>query len=245
LVVPSVKYHLPRLGEAFRDTEYRHTTGRLAAAWGDAPLLVENDFSPTLAGDALAQDRAQILRWLAEVPERIRAASPIPVRIAVKVMNAQFDARFQLAMLDAAQGADTLVAFNRLFDTERGVAYGGWELSERNLAVLDAYAERGGSKRANGPSLVGTGNVGSGRMVLEYAHRGCESVALHTFFQLPLSHYPATHGSRTQRALHALVFAPGDGLIAAMLELESLGRLARRDGELHFLDLATRAYHER
>ena len=244
LVVPSVKYHLPRLGEAFRDTEYRHTTGRLAAAWGDAPLLVEKDFSPTLAGDALAQDRTQILRWLAEVPERIRAASPIPVRIAVKVMNAQFDARFQLAMLDAAQGADTLVAFNRLFDTERGVAYGGWDLSERNLAVLDAYAERGGSKRANGPSLVGTGNVGSGRMVLEYARRGCESVALHTFFQLPLSHYPATHGSRTQRALHALVFAPGDGLIAAMLELESLGRLARRDGELHFLDLATRAYHQ-
>lgn len=243
LVVPSVKYHLPRLGEAFRDSEYRHTTGQLAAAWGEAPLLVEKDFSPTLAGDALAQDRAQIVRWLAEVPERIRAASPIPVRIAVKVMNAQFDPRFQLAMLDAAQGADALVAFNRLFDAERGVAYGGWELSDRNLAVLDAYAKRDVRGAGTGPSLVGTGNVCSGRMVLEYARRGCESVALHTFFQLPLSHYPATHGSRTQRALHALVFAPEDGLVAGMLELESQGRLARRDGELHFLDLGAHAYH--
>jgi len=35
LVVPSVKYHLPRLAEAFRDGEYRHTTRRLAAAWGE------------------------------------------------------------------------------------------------------------------------------------------------------------------------------------------------------------------
>jgi dihydroorotate dehydrogenase len=243
LVVPSVKYHLPRLGEAFRDSEYHHTTGRLAAAWADAPLLVEKDFSPTLAGDALADDRAQILRWLAEVPERIRAASPIPVRIAVKVMNARFDTRFQLAMLDAARGADTLVAFNRLFDAERGVAYGGWELSDRNLAVLDQYADHGVSGAAHSPSLVGTGNVCSGRMVLDYARRGCESVALHTLFQLPLSHYPATHGSRTQRALHALVFAPGDGLIAGMLELETQGRLARRDGELHFLDLVAHAYH--
>jgi hypothetical protein len=243
LVVPSVKYHLPRLAEAFRESEYRHTTARLATAWADAPLLVEKDFSPTLAGDALAEDRAQILRWLAEVPERIRAASPIPVRIAVKVMNARFDPRFQLAMLDAARGADTLVAFNRLFDAERGVAYGGWELSDRNLAVLDQYADSGASGAAHGPSLVGTGNVGSGRMTLEYARRGCESVAVHTFFQLPLSHYPATHGSRTQRALHALVFTPGDGLIAGMLELEAQGRLARRDGELHFLDLVAHAYH--
>ena len=34
LAVPSVKYHLPRLDEPFRDAEYRHTTGRLAEAWG-------------------------------------------------------------------------------------------------------------------------------------------------------------------------------------------------------------------
>src|SRR3989475_1025111 len=37
LVVPSVKYHLPKLHEPFRDGEYRFTTQSLAAAWGDGP----------------------------------------------------------------------------------------------------------------------------------------------------------------------------------------------------------------
>src|SRR5436309_13186767 len=85
LVVPSVKYHLPRLEEPFRDGEYRYTTRFLADAWGAGapPLLVEKDFSPTLAGDALAGDRDQIMRWLREVPGRIRAAAPRAVRLAV------------------------------------------------------------------------------------------------------------------------------------------------------------------
>src|SRR5438093_13638021 len=87
LVVPSVKYHLPRLAEPFREDEYRHTTTLLAEAWEEPPLLLEKDFSPTLAGDALADDRAQVLRWLREVPARIRAASPIPVRVAAKLIT--------------------------------------------------------------------------------------------------------------------------------------------------------------
>ena len=240
LVVPSVKYHLPRLDEPFRDAEYRHTTGRLARAWGTPPLLVEKDFSPTLAGDALADDRAQILRWLREVPGRIRAASPLPVRVAVKLMNARFDDGFQLDMMHAASEADTLVCFNRLFDAERGLAYGGWDLSDRNLRVLGTQLTPGASPGF--PGLVGTGNIHSGRLILDYARRGCESVELHTFFQLPLSQYPATHGSRTQLALHALVFTPGDGLIAAMLDLEARGEIERRDGELHFLDVRAHAH---
>ena len=239
LLVPSVKYHLPRLDEPFRDAEYRHTTMRLAQAWGTAPLFVEKDFSPTLAGDALADDRAQILRWLREVPGRIRAASPLPVRVAVKLMNARFDDAFQLDMMRAASEADALVCFNRLFDAERGVAYGGWDLSDRNLRVLDRLTP-GASPRF--PALVGTGNICSGRLMLDYARRGCESVELHSFFQLPLSQYPATHGSRTQRALHALLFAPEDGLIAGMLALAARGELERRDGELHFLDLRAHAH---
>src|SRR5205814_2313588 len=64
LAVPSVKYHLPRLEEPFRDDEYAFTTRALAAAWGQPPLLLEKDFSPTLAGDALADEKAQVLRWL-------------------------------------------------------------------------------------------------------------------------------------------------------------------------------------
>jgi len=239
LVVPSVKYHLPRLDEPFRDGEYGFTTTALATAWGEPPLLLEKDFSPTLAGDALADDRAQIVRWLREVPGRVRAHAP--VRLAMKLMNARFDDDFQLEMLRAASGADALVVFNRLFDETQGVAYGGWDLSDRNLRVLDrAHAEvpvSPGFRPGLVKPLSGTGNVGSGRMVLEYARRGCSSVQLHTFFQLPLSEYPATHGSRTQRALHKLIFDPSDGLIAGLLDLEERGELERRDGELRFLDL--------
>ncbi|HKW40987.1 MAG TPA: hypothetical protein VJN39_07055 [Gemmatimonadales bacterium] len=240
LVVPSVKYHLPRLTEPFREGEYRYTTGQLAAASRDAPLCLEKDFSPTLAGDPLADDRAQILRWLEEVPRRIKQAAPFPVRVAVKLMNARFDDAFQLDMMRAASGADALVCFNRLFDDARSVAYGGWDLSDRNLRVLDAFAVEPSDRPT--VHLTGTGNICSGDMILEYGRRGCESVQLHTCFQLPLSQYPASAGSRTARALHALVFHPAHGLVAGMLRLESQGVLERRDGMLHFLDVGGHAH---
>ncbi len=232
LTVPSVKYHLPRLDEPFRDDEYAFTTKALARSWGESPLLLEKDFSPTLAGDALADEKQQILRWLREVPPRIRAHGD--VRLALKLMNARFDDDFQREMVDAASGADALVVFNRLFDVTAGVAYGGQELSDRNLRVLDRPSDRPTVR-----PLSGTGNIHSGRMIVEYALRGCSSVQLHTFFQLPLEEYPATDGSRTQRALHTLIFDPRDGLITVMLEREAAGALERRNGELHFLDLQT------
>jgi len=242
LAVPSVKYHLPRLAEPFRDAEYAYTTRALAEAWREAPLLLEKDFSPTLAGDQLSDEKAQILRWLREVPARIR--SHAPVRLAMKLMNARFDDDFQREMMDAAGGADALVVFNRLFDSAAGVAYGGPELSDRNLRVLDSYRPQPSSTVPYG-RLSGTGNINSGRMIVEYALRGCSSVQLHTFFQLPLEEYPATEGSRTQRALHALIFDPREGLIAVMLEREAAGLLSRRGGELHFLDLLPDAYRRR
>jgi len=231
LTVPSVKYHLPRLDEPFRDAEYTYTTRALATAWGESPLPLEKDFSPTLAGDRLADERQQILRWLREVPQHIRAHAD--VRLSMKLMNARFDDDFQREMMEAAGEADALVVFNRLFDAEQGLAYGGPELSERNLRVLDRASDRPTVR----PSLSGTGNIHSGRMIVEYALRGCSSVQLHTFFQLPLEEYPASDGSRTQRALHALIFDPRDGLIAVMLEREGSGSLERHGGELLFLDL--------
>ena len=233
LAVPSVKYHLPRLDEPFRDAEYAYTTRALVTAWGEAPLLLEKDFSPTLAGDRLADEKQQILRWLREVPQRIRAHGD--VRLAMKLMNARFDDDFQREMMDAARDADALVVFNRLYDSGAGVAYGGPELSDRNLRVLARLTP---DASPGIPELCGTGNISSGRMIVEYALRGCSSVQLHTFFQLPLEEYPATDGSRTQRALHVLIFDPRDGLIAVMLEREAAGALERRGGELHFLDLA-------
>ncbi len=231
LIIPSVKYHLPRLGEDFRDEEYRYTTRALAQAWGKTAVLVEVDFSPTLAADPLADEPDQVLRWLREVPRRVRAAAPFGARVALKLMNARFDDPFQVTMMAAAADADALVVFNRLFDGKQGVAYGGWDLSDRNLRVLDAYSAVRRTNRPS-PSLCGTGNVNSGRMILEYARRGCEAVQVHTLFQLPLDDYPATAGSRTERVLHLLVFDPRDGLIAAMLD----GGCAR------FLELAERAH---
>jgi hypothetical protein len=224
LVVPSVKYHLPRLDEPFRDGEYRYTTQALERAWGwgEPPLVLEVDFSPTLAGDPLASEGEQILRWVREMPRRVRAAGPPDVRVALKLMNARFDDDFQVAMVEAARDADAIVVFNRLFDAERRVAYGGWDLSDRNLRVLD---------RARHPHMTGTGNIVSGRMILEYARRGCESVQLHTLFQLPLDRYPATAGSRSARVLHLLLFDPDEGLIAGMLD----------GGHSRFLDLAEHA----
>jgi hypothetical protein len=236
LAVPSVKYHLPRLDEPFRASEYQHTTRRLAEAWGEGELPLEKDFSPTLAGDPLADERARILRWLREVPREIRsAAGATPLRLGVKLMNGRFDDGFQREMMAATAGADALVCFNRLWDPAAEVAYGGWDLSARNLRVLrEARAEPAAGARM---PLVGTGNVCSGRVVLDYARAGCESVELHTFLQLPLREYPATGGSRTQRALHVLLFHPVDGLVAGMLELETAGVLHRHGGELRFLDL--------
>src|SRR5881396_3216807 len=234
LTVPSVKYQLPRLDEPFRDAEYAFTTSALAKAWGESPLLLEKDFSPTLAGDPLADEKPQILRWLREVPQRIRAHAD--VRLAMKLMNARFDDDFQRDMMNAAEGADALVCFNRLFDADKGVAYGGPDLSQRNIRVLDSYRPLP-SLTVPYRRLSGTGNIHSGRLIVEYATRGCSSVQVHTFFQLPLEEYPATDGSRTQRALHALIFDPRDGLIAVLLEREAAGTLARRGGELRFLDL--------
>ena len=236
VAVPSVKYHLPRLNEQFRREEYGFTTERLCSAWGEGELMLEKDFSPTLAGNELAEEREQILRWLREVPGEIRAAAgAVPVKLALKLMNARFDDDFQLRMLEAAGSADALVVFNRLWDPVQAVAFGGYDLSDRNLRVLRAARETKLPK----PPLVGTGNMCTGRLLLEYARLGCESVQLHTFFQLPLSEYPATDGSRPQRALHALLFHPSEGLIAGMLDLEDHGVIERSGAELRFLDLLT------
>jgi hypothetical protein len=238
LVLPSVKYHLPRLGVPFVETEYGFTTAALAAAWGEAPLLLEKDFSPTLAGDALAEDQAQILRWLRETPRLIRRVSPIETRVSVKLMNARFADDFQHEMMLAAAGADALVCFNRLFDVEQGVAYGGIDLLERNLRILRSFSRLGGDPdQPPFPGLCGTGGISSGRDVLAYAQAGCEAVQLHTYFQLPLDEYSARSGSRTQRALHQLVFHPQSGLLAELWRLEQQGAIHRRGGELHFLDL--------
>lgn len=243
-VVPSVKYHLPSAdGEAFRADEYLYTTRALLDTWRQAGrddrMPLEKDFSPTLAGDARADRRETILRWLRGVPTLVHAAAPNAVALGIKLMNARFDDAFQSSMLDAVSGPDTgvdfVVAFNRLFDLERGVAFGGPALSRRNLRVLDAYRA---SPSAAPRELSATGDVSSGRRAIEYALRGATSVQLHTFFQLPRSEYRSTAASRSAAAMHELVLHPERGLMAWMLHLAECGTLAPRDGLLQWVDIA-------
>lgn len=238
-VIPSVKYHLPPDGDYRRD-EYQHTTRTLAEAWarhwGDAPLWVEKDFSPTLAGDPLADDRDRIFQWVRDVPGLIAGAIDHPVRVGLKLMNALFDEAFQVEMLAGVGAARPtpayVVAFNRLYDVERGVAFGGWDLSERNLAVLRVAQAQGLPL----PPLSGTGNICSGRVMLDYALAGCRTGQVHTFFQVPRAEYLARGGGRTARALHTLLLHPEDGLVPWLWHLADAGRIEPVAGELRFRD---------
>ena len=139
---------------------------------------------------------------------------------------ALFDDGFQLRLLEllhavpAAQRVKFFVYANRLYDARRefrgkvGIACGGPDLSDRNLRVLDRWA-------AGGEMLpcVGTGNIHSGKMAVQYLLRGCTSFAMHTLFQLPAGEFRMTRGARTERALHRLLFDPNDGFIIWMAHL--------------------------
>lgn len=246
LIVPSCKYHLPTPDEDFwKEGEYQYTTKQILAAWragGDCelPMPIEKDFSPTLAGSDRSAQQAKILEWLLTVPGLMREAvsSPAQIRVGLKLFNALFSDEFQLDMLRAVHGAgenrpDYFIYGNRLFDPERefdgkrGIAYGGPDLSDRNLRVLSRFQQE--KENAGGALLEwsATGDICSGKMALEYALRGATSFQLHTFFQLPGREYTATVGNKTQKALHELYFHPQTGLIVWMHHLAKKFNLPR------------------
>ena len=241
-IVPSVKYHLPVRGEPFRLAEYEHTTTQLIEVWNRAgrggDLILEKDFSPTLAGDQRSDDLSGVLRWLERVPGLIVSAGRGCVQLGVKVMNGMAGDEFQIAMLKTLMGAEPvpafLIVFNRLFDSAKGVAFGGWDLSNRNLRVLDMAHQRGLWLPPPPLPLSATGNICSGRMMLEYALRGCENGQVHTFFQLPRSEYTATGGNRSAAALHTLLLHPSEGLVPWLWHLHESGSLEEVDGLLQF-----------
>src|SRR6266576_7322466 len=239
-VVPSCKYHLPRNDEGeWKIGEYQYTTRRLLEVWKqhgshDFAMPIEKDFSPTLAGSDRAAQKHIILQWLMRVTGLIRHASPAPIKVGLKVFNAVFDDAFQLEMLrainqrcEAEDVPDFLVYGNRLFDPNRefdgvsGIAYGGPDLSERNLAVLGnmrALEQLGQIPICLLP-ISATGNIVTGRIATEYLLCGASSFQVHTFFQLPSSEYKMRTGSKTARALHELYFHPEEGLLAWLLHL--------------------------
>jgi hypothetical protein len=222
-VAPSVKYHLPGPGETeWRAGEYLFTTGRLLEVWqatarGGA-MPIEKDFSPTLAGADRAQQKDTVLGWLRSVTSLIRSgATGRRLCVGLKVFNALFEDEFQvemlrtLAALEGAARPDFLIYANRLFDPRRGVAYGGPDLSDRNLEVL--------LRAPRSYPLSATGDIHSGRTAAAYLLRGASSFQIHTFFQLHEREYRMKSGNKTACALYELLFHPHDGFIAAMLEL--------------------------
>jgi hypothetical protein len=262
LVVPSVKYHLPNPGEtAWRTDEYQVTTRAILDAFHSAggawPMPLEKDFSPTLAGSDRAATRASVIEWIRRVPGLIRAAAPDPgqIRVGLKLFNSLDDDAFQLSLLAEALGApeppDFLVYANRLFNLNRiheghrGVAYGGPDLSNRNLRILAAlrHAQDDGTLPRLQPEISATGNIHSGRIAIEYALRGCTSFQIHTLFQLPASEYSCLKGTKVQRSLHRLYFDPHDGFIVWALHAARCLGLSRSDGSVHFLDLARAGGH--
>jgi len=243
LVVPSCKYHLPSAAEQlWKVGEYEYTTRCLIDVWQkhhpDAPMLIEKDFSPTLAGSDRAAQAEMIIEWLTRVTSLIRrGAAPATVRIGLKVFNAILDDAFQLEMLRAINEKclgdavpDFLVYANRLFDPDRefdgvrGIAYGGPDLSARNLSVLAQLRllERQGLIPACKLPISATGNIVSGRIAAEYLLRGASSFQMHTFFQLPSGEYSMKTGGKTARALLELYFHPEEGLLAWLLHLRRL-----------------------
>jgi hypothetical protein len=277
VVVPSVKYHLPAPGDIkWQVEEYSFATHAILEAFASAggaspgPMPLEKDFSPTLAGCDRAAQRAIVLEWIRRVPSLIRSAAASAslggVRVGLKLFNSLEGDDFQLAMLAEAHRLSTrpdfLVYANRLFDPDRvfegktGVAYGGPDLSDRNLRLLSALrAAQTQSRRREWPrdeigievdspplEISGTGDIHSGRIAVEYALRGCTSFQIHTLFQLPASEYAMRVGTKVERAIHRLYFDPTDGFIVwAFHAARRLGIVSDAAGcMLRFLDLAER-----
>lgn len=255
-VIPSCKYHLPQPGEAYDEREYRFTTKSLLSVWrkvmGNTPMPLEQDFSPTLSGSDRNTDGQNIIEWLIKVPINVKKwCDDGEIFLGLKLMNALYDDEFQVQMLKTiAQpdcAADYAVTFNRLFDPDKvfegkkGVAYGGWDLSDRNLRVLSAFREweyESGAAVRDVP-LSATGNINSGRLMVEYGLRGCQNGQMHTYFQLPLKNYRSRVGTRVQKALHELYFNPENGLIVTMLWLKEKKGINSEDGLIKWEDVYT------
>jgi len=242
-VVPSCKYHLPRSDEVeWKLGEYHYTTRCLLDVWQQhgppgMEMPIEKDFSPTLAGSDRAAQKHIILQWLTQVSGFMRQAVPTRIKVGLKLFNAIVDDAFQLEMLRAinegCEGGDVpdfLIYGNRLFDPDRefdgvrGVAYGGPDLSDINLAVLARMRalEYVGQVPICLIPISGTGNIVTGRIAAEYLLRGASSFQIHTYFQLPSSEYKMRTGSKTARALHELYFHPQEGLLAWLLHLRRM-----------------------
>ncbi len=235
LIVPSCKYNLPKPEETeWKRSEYRHTNSQLENVWRKHSTLampLEKDFSPTLAGDGnFSREKENILRWLSEITNIVRGNAN-DVSIGLKIFNAGFEDDFQLEMLRTIEHSapDHIIYGNRLFDPNKvyegkqGVAYGGPDLSSRNLWALNKTRMGGNSLQVSA-----TGNIVNGQVMFEYLKRGCSSFQMHTLFQLPDRYFSSRGRNKTERAMHHLLFHPVTGFLAHILAEKE--RLGWRDG---------------
>lgn len=244
-VIPSCKYHLPPLGTEYKIEEYAYTTQKIYEVWKrqrKEELVLEKDFSATLAGEDAAGQKEQVLSWLLTVPQKIKESVEDPIYLGVKLMNTTLLDEFQREIVRELLGprsnwlADYAVCFNRLFDPQKefdgkvGVAYGGYDLSDRNLWALEALVPEKPSRM-----ISATGNICSGHIMLEYALRGASNGQIHTFYQVPASEYAPIEGTRIQRALHELLFNPQKGLVAGLIYIRE--RLNKADEPFTFVEV--------
>jgi hypothetical protein len=110
-----------------------------------------------------------------------------------------------------------------VYEDKRGVAYGGPDLSSRNLWAL-REARIAGNKLA----ICATGNIVSGNIMFEYLKRGCSSFQMHTLFQIPDRYFASRGRNKTERAMHHLLFDPVTGFLKHILAEKE--KLAWPDG---------------
>ncbi len=249
-IAPSVKFHLPGdLEGIWKTSEYEYVLGKLNGIWQSSsyagqPMPIEKDFSPTLAGDDRSRHEEVIIRWLNEILPIMRKCSPSPLKIGMKLMNAlgpiAFQERLLRHTLELNQSADFLVYGNRLFDPGRifedhcGVAYGGPDLSDRNIYVLEQCQN---AIRKSKIEVSGTGDIGSGRTAVEYGMRGATSVQLHTYFQIPENDKTGSGVKRLRRKMARLIFDPATGLVAWLLHARFNWNMINKNEMTCWLDL--------
>ena len=149
LAVPSVKYHLPRLDEPFRDGGVpAHDRAARGGVGRGRRCRSRRTSRPRSPGTRWPTSAARILRWLREVP----GADPQAAGSGADPARAQAHERAvrrRLSARDAtaAAGADALVCFNRLWDA-------GAERGLRRLGPERAQPPRARARRAARPTLA-------------------------------------------------------------------------------------------
>ena len=247
----------PQPGEtpgAPRNTTTRPAPSSTPTSAGSAPCRCrwKRTSPPPWPARTAPPQRLNILEWLRRVPGLIRAAAPgRRSSVGLKLFNSLDDDAFQLA--DARRSRphpappDFLVYANRLFDPDRvfegqrGVAYGGPDLSDRNLRMLSALQARPGHAVPSPgcrSSSRATGDISSGRIAVEYALRGCTSFQIHTLFQLPASEYAMRRGHEGRASTAPALFRPSRRLHRLGVHAAKRLGLAHGDCPVRFLDLA-------